>query len=296
MSDFRVKSGKIYTYMEFGTVEYKSYHLEYYKYGNGPRIFIAFHGHGRHASDFKTFAEDLNATIYSFNLFFHGKSVYQQNKLKKFKPLQHEDLKNILSVIPEKIKADEYNFIAYSLGGKFTLNFITYFPEKVNQVILMAPDGLGHSFYSRSGHVPIFRWWFRRIVAQPKGFLRLTDFLVKIRLLSKGINKFLHYQMESPSRRLRAFLSWAYLRDIFPQHEIIKQNLKSHHIDLVLIMPENDQIIPLKSGEKFLKKMETGRLFKLESNHHIFRPTVVPEIKKMLCILAEQENHDEHKN
>lgn len=282
--------------MEFDTISYQSYKLEYYKYGNGTRTFLAFHGHGRHAKDFKSFAEDLDATIYSFNLFFHGKSVYQQNKLKQLRPITHEELKSIFSQIRSIIPADKINFIAYSLGGKFTLNYIQYFPTDIEQVILMAPDGLAPSFYSRSQHSPPFRWWFRRIVARPKGFLKLADFLTQLKLVPKNVNKFLHYQLETPSKRLRAFLSWTYFRKIYPDHQIIKKHLHQYHIDLVFIMGEYDRVIPLSFAEKFIHKMETGRLFTIPTNHHLFRPTTVPEIKKMLCILAQQEKHDEQKN
>lgn len=280
--------------MNRGIIKFENYELEYYVYGSGPKNFIAFHGHGRNAGDFKPFTEDLNATIYSFNLFFHGHSKHPP--VEEIEPISHKKLAAFYKIIIEKFQWEEYNFLSFSLGGKFVLNFLNYYPKLVNQVILMAPDGINKSVYSRSAHYAICRKWFRSIVVSPNRFLKLVRFLYKARVISENINKFIHYQLATPSRRMRAFLSWKYLRNIYPNHKELTRNLRKYNNDLVFIMGEKDRIIPIKSAKRFIENKKRGRLFSLNINHHFFRKETIPEIKKMLSILAEHEQRDERKD
>ena len=47
--------------------------LHYYKFGNGEKKMLCFHGYGMHGKQFKIFEQPLGSkyTFYGFDLFFH---------------------------------------------------------------------------------------------------------------------------------------------------------------------------------------------------------------------------------
>ena len=69
--------------------KHKEFALEYAKIGNGKKTILYFHGYGKSLNEFYDyeFTNLTDFTIYSFNFFHHGNSVYPENKIHSNTPL-----------------------------------------------------------------------------------------------------------------------------------------------------------------------------------------------------------------
>ncbi|MBC7893637.1 MAG: alpha/beta hydrolase, partial [Sphingobacteriaceae bacterium] len=115
-----------------------SIHLRYRSFGSGPRTLLAFHGMGQSGAAFSSLGTVLGDTFttYAFDLFFHGESSGLNEPLSK--PFWAELLRRFLA---EK-KVERFSVAGFSLGGRLALATLETLYDRIDEVILVAPDGL----------------------------------------------------------------------------------------------------------------------------------------------------------
>ena len=123
--------------------EYKKYIVSYEKWGNGSETLIAFHGFGQSATIFSNIAPALekNFTVYACSLFYHGESKLP-NHISAGKPLPAEFFKEGLLKFCKQNNIEKFSLMGYSLGGRLVLKLLEMIPERINSLLLLAPDGV----------------------------------------------------------------------------------------------------------------------------------------------------------
>src|SRR5687768_2686373 len=137
--------------------------LHYVKAGNGKHPLLVFHGFGQDHTLYVPLLKSLSKkyTLYIIDLFFHGKSEWNEGE----KPLQKSTWKSIVETLLQEQHIDAFSILAYSLGGKFALATIEAFPGRVREAFLLAPDGIKTSFwYSLATYPPVLRKFFKSMI------------------------------------------------------------------------------------------------------------------------------------
>lgn len=216
-----------------------------------------------------------DAKVVSFNLFFHGFSEMREDHL------NHAELKAILGQILLEENIQNYISVGYSLGGKFALNLVNYFPEQTKQVLLIAPEGIkANNFYNFSSRIWLARKIFKSTIKNPSWFFALGKFLRNIKVVSSSLVRFMELQMEKKIDREMAYNTWAKFRFIFPNQKRLKENLQKNQIDLVVLIGAKDRIISPATGVNFIAEMELGTFRLLPITHDVFRSDYLEIIKK----------------
>lgn len=239
--------------------------LHYRVYGTGEQVVLAFHGYAQDHSHFYNVALALpHVKVVAFDLFFHGKSVLH----KKDTPLQKEFLANFIRLILEEQQITRFSLMAFSMGGKFALTLLEKFPEKINQVLLVAPDGISTSFwYSVATYPGWLQGLFKQTVVRPARFFKFINWLDNKRLVDPGLIKFAAYQMNSTQKRLRVYKSWMGFRTLtFDIRQIVKL-LNRQKIKFTLFLGEYDQVISGKRLQVFARSIENCQLILLKTGH-----------------------------
>jgi pimeloyl-ACP methyl ester carboxylesterase len=122
--------------------------------GNGPEHLLMFHGFGQDNNSFDSLSKLLSPlyTVYVFDLYFHGQSVWGDDE----KALEKKRWKEIIQHFLLENKIENFCVAGYSLGGKFALATLEAFPEKTRAIILLAPDGIKTSFWYSIATYPLF--------------------------------------------------------------------------------------------------------------------------------------------
>ncbi len=250
-----------------GQIKFEADNLDYEISGRGRVKLLAFHGFGQSAAHFEPFANQLGATytIYAFDVFFHGNSKWHDEHT----TLSKSKLKTYIDAFLEKENVSNFVVCGYSMGGKFALACLELYPQRIKQIILIAPDGIKTSFwYSLATYPQFFRKLFKQTIKKPATFNKITKWVQRLGLLDKSILKFARSQMNTEANRRRVYMSWIVFRELHFDLNRIAAVLNEQKIPIIMITGSYDKIIISDNMMRLLKHVENHRNIVLETGHN----------------------------
>lgn len=233
----------------------------------GKNVLFAFHGFGQTAQIFNKLSESLsvNYTIYSFDLFFHGNSTWRYDE----QPLEKQFWNSIVEKILAEESITEFSVLGFSIGGKFALATLEGFPKQVKEIFLLAPDGIKTSmWYSLATYPYVFRKLFKSMIRKPERFNAIAKFAFRMKLIDKGILRFVESQINTEEKRKRVYLSWVVFRHLSFDMKQISNTINQHKINLTVIVGRFDKIITAKNMKSLVRFVPHARLEILEAGHN----------------------------
>jgi pimeloyl-ACP methyl ester carboxylesterase len=248
-------------------LRYEQSSLHYVVEGTGSKILLVFHGFGQTRKAFEKFSSALSDeyTLYVFDLYFHGHSHwgYGEDPLEKW--FWNKTMARFLELHP----MDKFSLCGFSLGGKFALATFEAFPEKVQSLILIAPDGIKTSFwYSLATYPMLFRRLFKSMVVHPKRFATVSGMLKTIGVLDKGLIRFAEHQMDTEDKRRRVYFSWVVFRHLTFDLNSIADLVNKHSTRLILITGKFDKVIRSENMNRLLARVKNYRHEIIETGHN----------------------------
>jgi pimeloyl-ACP methyl ester carboxylesterase len=222
---------------QFGT-------LHYSKFGNGPNVLLSFHGFGQDhmiAAPMEKILHD-RYTIYSFDLPYHGQSSWPENE----NILSKSHMKEVFGNWLQTNTISQFSVFGYSMGGKFAISLAEQFPNQVNHLILVAPDGIVKTvWYTLAISWPV-KSIFRRIIEKPKLFFLFTKVVSSARLVPEKILQFGESQMATRQLRAMVYYTWYNFKELYFDQHILKNSIENNNLKATLILGKLDQVINYK--------------------------------------------------
>lgn len=265
--------------------EYKNYIVSYEKWGTGKEILIAFHGFGQTASIFQNISEALQDkyTVYACSLFYHGESKLPGH-VKPGEPLTPEIFKKGFLKFCEQNSIEQFSLMGYSLGGRLVLQLTELIPERINHLILLAPDGIKKNrwYYFATNHF-IGKRLFKRMVYKPKTLFRLVNIFKAIGIISEKMAKFVYSQYGDPENRMKIFNVWNTYSIITPRVRHVKAIIKKHHLKTLIFTGEFDPVLDQQIGHILSVGLEDEvKWIKMKAGHDLLKQVYVDLIKAEL--------------
>ena len=263
-------------------ISYKDSVIHYLKAGSGERLLFFFHGYGESATSFATVAEKLsdNFTIVAIDLPFHGKTGWNESQVVKPK-----ELVDILDAIAarESKRLDKWLISGYSLGGRIALMILQLVPERINHVVLLAPDGLTiNGWYRLATRSYLGNRLFRYTMKNPGWFMKFLRTANRLKVVNQSIYKFSISYLQDPGIRMDLYLRWTGLREFRPDVGKLKKIVLKENILVDLVYGRFDRIIRYQQAEKFRSGIEKQtRLTILDAGHQLFHPRTIDAITKV---------------
>jgi pimeloyl-ACP methyl ester carboxylesterase len=248
-------------------LRYEESSLHYVIEGTGSKILLVFHGFGQTRKAFDKFSSSLSAEykLYIFDLYFHGQSHWGRGE----KPLEKAFWKKMMASFFELHPFDKFSLCGFSLGGKFAIATLEAFPQKVESLILIAPDGIKTSFwYSLATYPMVFRQLFKSMIVHPSRFATLSGALKSLGALDKGLIRFADLQMDTEDKRQRVYFSWVVFRHLTFNLKSIADLINTHSITLILITGKFDKVIRSENMNRLLAHVKKYRHEILETGHN----------------------------
>jgi pimeloyl-ACP methyl ester carboxylesterase len=253
--------------------------LHYLKTGTGKRVLLAFHGYGNDASIFKPIEEYLvhQFIILSFDLPYHGKSVWSDA------PLTQKDLLQMVDIVKKQYDVEKVSLLGYSLGGRVCLNAIEIAPESIDKVTLLATDGLVQNhYYSFFTNNYFGKKMFRNMLEKPARYFKVMDWFKKLHLVHPSRHKFAMHSLSTPEARNLLLKVWPAMSKLIPSPSRLRNVIAKNRIPVVLFMGVNDKIMPPRLGAQFKAGLDTVQLHILNRGHIIFDHENAEQIAKSL--------------
>lgn len=257
-------------------LNYRNSTIGYYRFGSGPKPVVCFHGYGEEATVFAFLANYAGNqyTFYSIDLPFHGKTVWKEGT-----DCTTADLcrivDNIISSSDRKL-----TLMGFSLGGRIILSLYQLMPEKIEKLILLAPDGLKvNSWYWLATQTWLGNKFFAFTMKYPGWFFGFLKLLNKLKLVNASIFKFVNFYIGNKEVRRLLYTRWTTLRKIKPRLTQIKGLIREHETPVRLIYGKHDRIILASVGLKFQKDIEAWCTIQIiHSGHQVLHENHVEEI------------------
>ena len=248
--------------------------LFYEKYGNGPECLLAFHGFGQDGKVFEQWPKWLNSkyTIYAFDLFYHGRSHRVHDNLSK-----HEWQAWIDTFLLQE-RIERFSVLGYSLGGRFAISAAVLFEQRINRLILVAPDGIYLTTWFKLATTPGIRRLFKHIMTHPNRMERLLAFNDRTKIINSYIADFAKKEMGDLDNRKRIYWSWNFFKTLGYSEKQLIQHFSKVIYDRRLILGKKDHIIPSRSILPIIKKMGVFQLDLLPLKHHQLVKSEIAEL------------------
>lgn len=254
--------------------------LFYRKEGTGTKNLLLFHGVGQDHTAFDSIRTALatDYTCYSFDLYFHGQSMWPDENI----PVSNEEWMRCLNDVLQKQNIEQFSMVSFSMGTKFLLATLEAFPDKIQEIFLIAPDGITVNFWYRiATRYAFFRKMFKRIAERPEKFFSMITVAQQCGLLRRDVSVFVRHQLRSPEKRWQVYKSWMAFRDLhFPAQDAATV-INQFDIPVHILIGKYDHIIPQKKITPLLKYLRQYSLDIEEAGHHQLLTTGF--LSKLLC-------------
>ena len=230
---------------------------------------------GALGSDFTIIAPDLP---------FHGETEWKEDRL-FFDP---HDFLALLEEIAREFPGREAGWwlLGYSMGGRVALQLLELVPQRVQRLVMLAPDGLKvNPWYwlgtqSGAGN-HLFRWTMKK----PGWLFFLLRTGNKLRLVNPSLYKFSAHYINDYRLRQELYTRWTTMRGFRPQLGVIAGFIREQQIPVVLLYGLYDRIIPSGRGERFCRRTAPYcRLTVLPAGHQLLQPKFMEVIANALYL------------
>ena len=240
--------------------------LSYIQVGDGPNVWITFHGFAQTKLEFAKLAGGLGNghRIYSFDLFFHGDSLWLDGDM-VLTPIRW---KVFIEKFLAKENIQQFNIAAFSLGGKFALLTLSLFPDRVSKISLIAADGVKTTIWFKLARYRFIRDRLKGLVVNASLFYKAIKWVERMKIIDKQVTNFAKLQMEHRKRRRRLFYSWMVFREIKPEIPQIAKLINEHNIQLMVVLGQYDPLMTTKTMNPLWKRVHNRQMLIFPTGHY----------------------------
>lgn len=241
--------------------------LAYERHGKGPDMHLFFHGFGQNRKIYYPFLQirKEHQSFLLIDIFYHGESSWKSISKKLTKEIWRDVLLKLMA--EESFK--EFHLIGYSMGGKFSLITYELFPNYVQSMLLMAPDGIKTGFWYNMATFPgILNRIFKHVVFHPDRFFKTIDILHRLVFLQSSLVKFVKFQMQTRTKRAQVYFTWNVFKPMQTDLSYIIKMARMHQQPIFLVTGTYDKMITPDNLERFSSKIPNLKNFELQSGHN----------------------------
>lgn len=250
------------------------------RFGEGKNLLLCFHGFSEDASKFLVLEPALSSryTTIAIDLPFHGTTQWLRDDL-----FTREDLKLLIEEILRVENAQKFSLMGYSLGGKLVMAAVQDFAPKIEEVILVAPDGITNNTWY---NIAVYPKWgqklFNRFVENPGFVFRTARVLRALHILHERLFKFLQTQMDAQEKRRKIYDVWLAVRSFQTNLHSAKALINEYHIRSFIFIGKYDPVITQKIGKKFAHGLSNCRYIILDKGHNLITESFNEPLKQAL--------------
>ena len=258
--------------------------LHFHEYGSGSKPMLAFHGYGMTGKQFHVLKNSLltDYHVYGFDHFFHGESK-----------LDNWTEQHIIEGMPKamvRAYLDEWfkqygkqrvSLMAYSIGANLALILVEEYPDLIDEIILMAPDGLsvnkGFHFLS---HQSIGKYFFRRTTKSKWLTPALLRNLKRAGFIDESLYTIAYNEIDTEQKRHDVYYTLNLIKQLKPDIPKIVQLINQYHIKCRLIFGRDDKLFPKSGAIPFIKLLDAAEVHEVPLGHWLVTPALDEYLQK----------------
>jgi pimeloyl-ACP methyl ester carboxylesterase len=245
--------------------------VHFHEYGTGPKPLLAFHGYGMTGKQFHVLEKSLLTKyhVYGFDHFFHGESMLdgwtdKQIRAGMTKQMLHGYLQQWFKIYGEQ----RISLLGYSLGANLAVTLIEEYAHLIDDLILMAPDGLA----TRTG----FHVLTHNVLGKPLFRLAtkstwLAPFLLKtvkaVGVIDESLYQIAYNEIDTPKKRLDTYYTLNLIKLLNPDVEKVAALINRYKIKCTLVFGTDDHLFPISVAKNFIAKVDNPEIHEVKMGH-----------------------------
>ncbi len=260
--------------------------VHYHEYGSGSKPLLAFHGYGMTGRQFHVLEKSIlqEYRVYGFDHFFHGESS-----------LAGWSEQQIIAGMPKamiKLYLQEWfsvhgvqrvSIMGYSIGASIALLLVEEFAAYIDELILMAPDGLtvyqGFNFLT---HHTAGKMLFGRVTKSSWLAPAILKILKIIGFIDDGLYRIAYHEIDTRQKRLDVYYTLNLMKRLRPDVNRVAELINQYQIKCRLIFGRQDLLFPLKMAQPFISLLNHPEVHEVGLGHWL----VTPELDE--CLITQQ--------
>lgn len=252
--------------------------VHFHEYGTGKKPMLAFHGYGMTGKQFNVLERSVLTEyhIYGFDHFFHGESAL--NDWTEEQILAGMPRKMVRAYVDEWFKVygeQRFSLMAYSIGANLALILVEEFAHLIDDIILMAPDGLlvykGFHFLLNK---PAGKYFFGRVSKSKWLAPAMLKVLKGSGRIDKSLYKIAYNEIDTAKKRLDVYYTLNLLRLLTPDMEKVTRMINQHPIKCRLIFGKYDRLFPLSGATNFISRLNEVKVDEVSLGHWLVTPVL----------------------
>ncbi|SDP87600.1 Pimeloyl-ACP methyl ester carboxylesterase [Mucilaginibacter sp. OK268] len=243
----------------------------FHEYGTGQKPLLAFHGYGMTGKQFQVLEQSIlpKYHIYGFDHFFHGGSklegwTEEQITAGMPKNMVHTYMQEWFKTYGEQ----RFSVMGYSIGANLALILLEEYAHLIDDVILMAPDGLSvYKGFHFLLHNPLGKFLFRGVTKSKW----LAPFVLKTAkragMIDDNLYQIAYNEIDTEQKRLDTYYTLNLIRLLKPDVEKIAAQINQYKINCQLIFGKDDKLFPKSAAMPFIEKLDNAEVHELALGH-----------------------------
>ncbi|WP_184548525.1 alpha/beta fold hydrolase [Mucilaginibacter sp. FT3.2] len=245
--------------------------VHFHEYGAGPKPMLAFHGYGMTGKQFHVLEQSIlpNYHIYGFDHFFHGQSSLEGWTDKQITAgMPREMVRGYMQEWFNIYGEQRISILGYSIGANLALILVEEYPHLIDEVILMAPDGLSvHKIF----HFLQFNFLGKSIFSLATKSSWLAPFIVKaakkVGIIDDSLYQIAYSELDTKSKRLDAYYTVNLIKLLKPDVEKVASLINEYKIKCTLIFGKHDHLFPKSAAMPFIGMLDDAEVHELKLGH-----------------------------
>jgi pimeloyl-ACP methyl ester carboxylesterase len=167
--------------------------------------------------------------------------------------------------------------VGFSMGGRIALVTTSVFAEKIDNLYLIAPDGIEINAWYRvatkfSPLQGIFKYFTH---SETSIYRKLVKEIGKYGLVHRTVLKLAETEMSTPEKRKKVYKTWMLYRFLEVETKKLAKVINENHINTLIYIGKYDRLINEKTVNALARHLEKVKVEVLESGHyrliHAFR-------------------------
>jgi len=245
--------------------------VHFHEYGTGQRPMLAFHGYGMTGKQFTVLEKSILTKyhVYGFDHFFHGGSAldgWTEQQIVAGMP--RELIKLYMEAWFNKYGRQKVSLMAYSIGANIALILLEEFADWIDDIILMAPDGLGpfKGFKFIQQH-PVGKLIFAGATKSKWLAPAVLKNLKRLKFIDNDLYTIAYNEIDTPQKRLDVYYTLNLIKQLKPDMEKVVSIINQNHIKHLFIFGKQDMLFPKSAAISVLNKLKQPNVHEVQMGH-----------------------------
>lgn len=252
--------------------------VHYHEYGSGSKPLLAFHGYGMTGKQFHVLEKSILTEfhVYGFDHFFHGGSELEGwTEAQILCGMPKAMMKAYLDEWFKVYGKQKVSVMGYSIGANLALILAEEYPELIDEIILMAPDGLSvYKGFHFLMHKPIGKYFFRHATKSKWLAPSLLKNLKKLRFIDDSLYNIAYNEIDTQKKRLDVYYTLNLIRLLKPDTYKLVSLINQHKIKCTMIFGREDHLFPKSAAMLFINQLENPIVHEVPLGHWLVVPAL----------------------